>query len=263
MLVTDIVSRQLSGGAIVSAPREEAPIVSQYHPRSYYDAIVQRDIFNSVKAAEPVAQPPVVASDLRIKLLGTSQLTLSKPFAIIEDERNQQALYQLGDDIPGAGKLVAVEKSRVIINHNGQNVALELPVDQMNAPVRANPIAAALPRVHTEEGIRREGDNQFVVDRRAVDQNLQNMASLFTQMRAIPNLENGKPNGFRLSEIQPGSLFQQMGLLDGDVIKGVGGQELSDPSKAMELLTLMRNQSNISIDLIRGGRPVELNFEIR
>jgi type II secretory pathway component PulC len=54
-----------------------------------------------------------------------------------------------------------------------------------------------------------------------------------------------------------------MGLLDGDIIKGVGGQELSDPSKAMELLTLMRNQSNISLDLIRGGRPVELNFEIR
>ena len=263
MLVTDIVSRQLSGGVMVAAPREEAPIASQTHPRTYYEAIVQRDIFNSVKAAEPAAQPPVVASDLRIKLLGTSQLTLSKPFAIIEDERNQQALYQLGDDIPGAGKLVAVEKSRVIINHNGQNVALELPVDQMNAPVRANPIAAALPRVHTEEGIRREGDNQFVVDRRAVYQNLQNMASLFTQMRAIPNLENGKPNGFRLSEIQPGSLFQQMGLLDGDIIKGVGGQELSDPSKAMELLTLMRNQSNISLDLIRGGRPVELNFEIR
>src|SRR5713226_2386793 len=80
MLVTDIVSRQLSGGTMVSAPREEAPIVSQNHPRSYYDAIVQRDIFNSVKAVEPVAQPVVASSDLRIKLLGTSQLTLSKPF---------------------------------------------------------------------------------------------------------------------------------------------------------------------------------------
>ena len=261
--VNDILARRFATDTVLPAHLQaSAPLRPASHPREFYSAIVERDLFNATRAEAPIAPAPMVSIDLHVRLLGTSQLTLSRPFAILEDEGNrEQSLYQLGDDIPNAGKLVSVEKNRVIINHGGQNVALEIPRDL--APSPFSPMPGAPTRPLGGEGIRRTSENQYVVERRVVDQTMQNMAALFTQMRAIPNLENGKAVGFRLSEIQPGSLFQQMGLMDGDIVKSIGGMEMNDPSKAIELLNMMRNRSQVSIDLTRGGRPMQLTFDIR
>ncbi len=105
-----------------------APPTPQDITRAAYDSIVERDVFNSVKEADSNQAEPVVATDLHLKLIGTSHLTMAEPFAIIEDQRNsRQNLYKLGNEIPEAGKLVAVEKTRVLIDHAGQIVAIEIP----------------------------------------------------------------------------------------------------------------------------------------
>ena len=69
-----------------------------------------------------------------------------------------------------------------------------------------------------------------------VNSNMVNMAKLFTEIRAVPNLENGTSQGFRLSEIEPGSIFQNLGLQDGDVLTSVSGQPVGDPAKAIPSL---------------------------
>ncbi|MGD0073072.1 MAG: type II secretion system protein GspC [Candidatus Binataceae bacterium] len=255
----DLIARTLNASSSITPPsqaarRETAANLS----RASYSVIVDRDVFNSVKAAAPAPVAPV-AADLHIKLLGTSELTLAKPFAIIEDERNhQQSLYRLGDEIPDAGTLVAVERKRVLINHDGELRALEIADDGTQVASRSD---SEGPR--PEPGIHASSPNHYAVDRATVDHNLQNMGSLLTQMRALPNVENGKTNGFRLSEIQQGSLFQQMGLQDGDIVKSVAGQTINDPMRAMELLSVLQNQQSISLQVIRNGQPVQINYDIR
>ena len=106
------------------------------------------------------------------------------------------------------------------------------------------------------------GTNHFSLDRSAVNDNLQNMMQLLTQMRAVPDMEDGESKGFRLSEIQPGSVFQQMGLLDGDVVTSIGGRQLSDPREAMQLLDAMRNQDSIALSINRGGRAMQFTYDI-
>jgi hypothetical protein len=91
--------------------------------RNFYDAITERDIFNLA----PARTPRVENADLHIKLLGTSQLTRGKPFAIIEDQAGNQLLFRTGDAIPGVGRLMQVEQNRVIVLHNGHRVASEIP----------------------------------------------------------------------------------------------------------------------------------------
>jgi len=256
----DLIARKLAAGAALEPPsrvarREVAANLS----RASYSAIVDRDVFNSVKQAAPEPVAPV-AVNLHVKLLGTSELTSAKPFAIIEDEQNhQQSLYRLGDEIPDAGTLVAVERTRVLINHDGELRSLEISGDGVPAVMAANEPDSAPPA----PGIHLSSPNQYTVDRATVDHNLQNMGSLLTQMRALPNIENGKTDGFRLSEIQQGSLFQQMGLQDGDIVKNIAGQEINDPMRAMELLSVLQNQQSIAIQVIRNGQPVRLNYQIR
>jgi general secretion pathway protein C len=278
--VNDVILGRVADGASahLSSPIGAEPSAPVARPRAYYDAISRRDIFNLVPVVEAPAE---VATNLHIKLLGTSMLTLSQPFIIVEDDNDhEQSLYRMGDEIPDAGKLVGVYKDHAIILHQGRRTKLEMPADQNGAPT-APPMYAPRPFGRPfglpgrgiggflrgrsgQNGVRQIDPNSYVLDRSTLNNNLSNMAALFTQVRAIPNLgADGQSNGFKLSEIQPDSLFQQIGLRDGDVLTGVSGQSVSDPTKAMELLTTLRNQSSISLTVIRGGQPVQLQYNIR
>jgi general secretion pathway protein C len=266
--LNDAVAQRL----IVIPPAPQARVSSRSGdlPRTAYDLIVQRDIFNAVKqqAAPPPPPPPpaATAADLHLKLLGTAQSNWTRPFALFEDQNtHDQNFYQLHDQIPDAGELTAVEKTKVVIDHNGTPVTLEIPTDQTNtgsapAPAPA-PIMAAMPSRFSRD-VNRVGPNDYTIPRTAVERNLQNMGQLFTQMRAIPNVQDGKTDGFRLSEVQAGSLFSQMGLRNGDVVTSIGGQALNDPTQAIALLNQLRTASQISLTVLRHGRPVDLNYQI-
>ena len=80
---------------------------------------------------------------------------------------------------------------------------------------------------------------------------------------AIPNFVNGRSTGFRLSDIQPGSLFAEIGLHNGDILTRLNGQSVGDPARAMQLFSELRNESSITVDVIRGGRPIRIHYAIR
>jgi general secretion pathway protein C len=249
----------LDRSAVFFEPRPENR-QPRSHARADYELIVQRDVFNAARQVRgPIVAAPI---NLHLKLLGTSQMSRSRPYAVIEDENSRrQALYRLKDEIAGVGRLIEIEKNRVIIEHNGQNVALEIPP---NAALAQSSAAAASPRraIGWSAGVRRVAPNRFAVSRATVDQSMQNLGQLLMQARATPNLRGGKIEGFKLSDIQPDSLFSELGLQNGDVITQVNGQDVDDPAKAMQLLELLRNQQTISLGLIRNGQPTELNFDI-
>ncbi|SRR5579875_2120518 len=268
----DLIARRLT----VIPPAPEITSIGpprQELSRAAYDIIVQRDIFNAVKPQAAVVPPPPqpTPADLHIKLIGTTLLSWTTPFAVFEDNNShEQSIYRQGDQIPDAGELVSVAKTKAVINHNGTLITLEMPTDQAEsgpgpAMPTAAPIVAAMPPQSAafRRDVEKVGPNQFVVQRSSVDRNLQNMGQLFTEMRAIPDVQNGKTDGFRLSEIVPGSLFSQMGLQDGDVVTSVGGQQINDPTQAITLLNSLRNASSLSITVMRGGSPVELNYSIQ
>lgn len=118
-------------------------------------------------------------------------------------------------------------------------------------------------RAPVAPGIHRMGQNQYRLDRKLVDSELNNMAPLFTQIRATPNMMNGQSSGFLLSEIQPNSVFQQIGLQDGDLLASVNGQSVGDPAKAMGLLQSLQTAPVITLGVIRNGAPVQLFYNIR
>ncbi len=134
MCVRDIIERAVSNEAEAPAASSAAPkAAGGVRTRAYYDAIVKRDIFNQVPQESGSA--PVVAEDLHLKLIGTSLQSKSKPYAIVEDQNGVESLYQVGEDIPDAGRLLSVETNRAIIDRGGQRVAIEIPAaDLPEAP---------------------------------------------------------------------------------------------------------------------------------
>jgi general secretion pathway protein C len=277
----------------VAAPPATPPAISdQYrsaggaHPRTYYNAIVKRDIFNLVPQAAPLAHVET-AVDLHLRLLGTSMATRQKPYAIIENQSGEQSLYRLGQDIPDAGRLIKVEKSRVIVQHGGEQIALEIPETAMPAalPVRRGmvrppflrgsrlkipigrlPVAAAgkeskdsdVPDVDVED----EGSNHYSVNRSDVKKALEHQQELLSEIKATPYVQNGVPAGFTLSDIEPGSVFDDLGLQEGDRLTAVNGNELRSVGQAYALVGALQSQNSVNVTVIRDGVPVQLQYNL-
>ena len=107
------------------------------------------------------------------------------------------------------------------------------------------------------------GDNHYKIPRDTIDHSVNNLSQLLTQIRAIPNIQNGKTNGFALSEIEPGSVFDEMGLQEGDVLSSINGQPMTDPAMAMQMLSALRNATQVSIQVLREGHPTTLSYQIQ
>ncbi len=156
----DLISRDMSASASLEAPARVTRRASAGNlSRDAYSAIIERDVFNSVKGA-PAAAVEAPAVNLHVKLLGTSESTAAKPFAILEDTSNhEQALYRLDDEIPDAGTLIAVQRKRVLINHQGQVMALEISdeVPALRAAASVPPADAATPQADAEPAVVKVG----------------------------------------------------------------------------------------------------------
>lgn len=141
LAINDIVGlRRAPNDAPVARPHSKmVDDSSANRPRAAYQSIVERDIFN----LEPPPPPPVqvVVEDLHLTLIGVSQSTKGKPFAIVADQRGEQSVYRVGEVIPGSGKLLEVGKDNAIIEHGGKHVSIELAKDNFSGDSDSSDVA--------------------------------------------------------------------------------------------------------------------------
>ncbi|HEY6418062.1 MAG TPA: type II secretion system protein N [Candidatus Binataceae bacterium] len=281
----DVIARALSGNPAAVGPEAPVSIDTTVRPRAYYEQIVTRDVFNLVPQAEPTVA--VAEEDLNLKLLGTSQLSLAKPFAIIEDHTGTQNLYQLGEDIPDAGRLVGVEKTRALIDHNGHRVAIEIENADGEpgapVPVAAEPVQMPPVRMHrSRREIRRRnlrnpmapnasndpldinkvGENHFTLKKKDLEDKLRQPGDLVTDLQATPVLQDGKYDGYTVSSIAPGSTFDEVGLKDGDVVTSINGQPLGNPLQAMGQMGTITTSPSVKVGVTRNGAPLTIQFDL-
>ncbi|MGH7818897.1 MAG: type II secretion system protein GspC [Candidatus Binatia bacterium] len=230
----------------------EAPRVVK-HPVAYYSPITERDIFNP---PQPESDAPVAVSDLKAKLLGTAPGEGTDSFAIIEDQNTKkQELYRIGDQIQGR-TLHRVEWDHVVLRNADREEILKIAEAGGGVPGVAVASAAS-------ETIQAISDNDYRIDRSEVDQAMQNLNQLFTQIRAVPHFQDGKASGFRLFAIRRNSIFEKIGLKNGDIVSSINGNELSDPARAMELFQQLKDEGRISVEVTRNRQPTTLSYEIR
>lgn len=254
--VNGVVAGSLRSRRAVRAADEPVPLPAPAkHPLSYYAAVTEKDIFNPPRHdAEAPAAAPV--PELKAKLLGTAPGEAIESYAIIEDEGNKkQDLYRVGDKLQGR-TVTKIEWDRVVLRHESREEVLKL------ADLTGRPPPVPEP-VTTSGGIQKLSDTNFVIDRSEVDQAMENLNLLFTQIRAVPHFQDGKATGFRLFAIRHDSIFDKIGLKNGDIISKINGNELSDPARAMSLIQELRGEGKINVEVTRNREPTTLNYEIR
>jgi type II secretion system protein C len=285
--VNDFVLRRMTGDTAPVATTAAPKSFAGARTRAYYDGIVKRDVFNLVP--QEIGPAPVVVEDLHLKLLGTSLISKSKPYAIVEDQQGNQSLYQVGEDIPDAGRLVSVERTRAIIDRGGARVAIEIPTSNIPevGPSRLGAPGAPTGPITFPRGIpsfmnrrpgrhrpaaadddskiqlKKLGPGKFEASRAEVAGTMRNPAQLFSQMRALPHFVDGKTDGFSISNVAPGSVFDQLGLQEGDMLTEIDGQPVTNPMQAMGLMQAVQTASSIDLTIQRGGTPTRVHLDLR
>jgi general secretion pathway protein C len=84
-----------------------------------------------------------------------------------------------------------------------------------------------------------------------------------SRLRVVPEFAGGAVVGIRLLGIDKNGLLGALGLENGDRIEAVNGMDISSPEKALQAYARLRTASDISVRLLRRGRPLTIDYRIR
>ena len=215
-------------------------------------------------------------TSLNLKLIATlvSDQDKAWSFAAIEDASDETTrMYAIGTKLGGDAVVTDIMERRVLLLNGARHEFLDLEDgDQVGRDIEQNTprpaVSLSSPRVLPEweeisKGIRKVGENKYEIDRAALNKVLANTTMLARSARIVPSVRNGKPNGFKLYAIRPGSLYSLLGMFNGDTINAINGHAMTTPDKALEVYTKLRNASHVAISFTRRGETVTHEYNIR
>jgi len=168
-------------------------------------------------------------------------------YAVIEDKKvRKQALYQIGDLIQGA-ELKKILRNKVILLFQGKDQFLEVQINSRNDTRFSNlketiPVEAA--------PVKRVLDHDTLDD----------TGSIMRQIKFRPHFSEGEPDGLMVYGIRPNSVFREIGLRNGDIIKDVNGVAIVSKNDVSGLFAEIEDQEYLKIILFRRGKTKELIY---
>ncbi len=252
-----------------------------------YTKIVERNIFGST---EKVEEEPVVEevkpletleeTSLQLSLQGTIAGDTASARAIILDQRKRsQDIYRIGDSVQEA-EIRQILRGKVILRHGGKDEILTMvegddkpeaaspTVDSRRTSVRQRRRSPQIapgnePDIAIEEpGVAAE-EITIPVEKDVLEDSLDNLNDLMTQVRVRPYFRRGKPEGLIVSQIQSGSVFAKLGLMNGDIIANVNGRPMSTPEEAFQFYNSLKSGENVNIEITRRGQKKMFTYDIQ
>ncbi len=234
-----------------------------------FQTILDRNLFDSQavgQAAEQIdlsrQQAVATASSPaqprgEMVLIGTV-VAGEESLALIQVGR-KAGVFRLQDKLAPGVELIEITRQMAVISERG--VRRELLLKTRNG-TQAKQLRQARPNVSSAD-VLDLGENRWQVSKAAADNARANLNSLLQTARMIPQQQNGQTIGFRLVELDRGSLLEKIGLRVGDLVVEINQVALNSPEKALQIFQQVREANNISLGLVRNGKreTFEYRFE--
>lgn len=263
-LVNTAIGEWLAGPATesVAAAPLAAPPAREWSDRQ---AILDRNLFqvSTLLPETPVAAEPepseeeLEATRLPLRLLGTAAATAQggPSWAAVEDQQNhKQLVVREQDQLLDQATVIRIERRRIVLQNGGRREELALDEEEpaaikVSARPTARPAAPAAPN-DLRDRIRRLSESSFEVGREQVEETMRNPAELFSEARILPKYDNGQMVGVQLSSIKPGSLFEEIGIQNGDTVTGVNGITVTSPQDSAALLKELTESTDFQVNVM-------------
>jgi general secretion pathway protein C len=216
-----------------------------------YNVISERNLFGTkgkeVKERE-IDLETLEETKLNLALHGTIVMGGELDYAVIEEkDKRKQGLFRVGDEVAGA-EISRVMRGKIVLNVNGRDEILIM--EEADAKSAGRELAAAGPAAKSSISVTKE----------EIDSALEDMSTILTQARVRPYFSEGQADGFMISRIKKDSIFQKMGIRNGDIIQGVNDDPIKSPDDMLELYQGLKSGSKITLNIKRRGKEEILEY---
>ena len=224
-------------------------------------------------ASEDEAAPETT---LNLKLMGTrfniDDARDSSNTAIIQQPNGQQKSFRVGGDILSNVSLTSVYPTYITITRAGVLERLSLdgaeeaqerllvarsgnrPTTTGSAP--APQVAAASPA----SGITAGSQGPIANQNADIQLSRNDIEALFGSVILTPKTEGRRVTGWEMSAQGGSGVFEELGLLDGDILKSVNGFELRSAERLTEIPERLNGATKVTMVIERNGRDQQVSF---
>jgi general secretion pathway protein C len=236
-----------------------AAAVATREPVDAYRVIPERNLFGTTTKAvadKQTAAAPQQDIALLFDVRGTVAGEGKYGFAIIEEKgTRKQRLVKAGDVVAGA-KVIRIKRNAVDVLVEGQERTLKME-EMKEASILPPPPAAVAPAGAPPL------PGTLVLNRSELQAAMEDMGSMLSQAQIRPYFNAGVPEGFIVTSIRPGSLYQKMGIANGDIIQEVNRRAIRTADDLSGLLNILKASNDLSLVVKRGGNPTTMNYQFR
>jgi general secretion pathway protein C len=256
-------------------PKKVVPVKPQtFIDRSQFTSITNRNLFSSTgsmpeaitaKKEDTKKDNDPTPSQLPIVVIGT--LVHSDPaksiVAVEIKSKNMSGSFSVGAEIAGLAKVEKIERNIIYIRNIATGAFEYLEMNKTGNKVAFDASKGETAKPGKE--VLSTGTNQFTISRANLLKYTNDLSSVLMQARAVPNRDpnTGEINGFRVLDMQPGSIYEQLGLKRMDVIKGVNGEPVDSVQKAMEMYNTLKNGTQVKMSIERGGKTETFTYDVK
>jgi type II secretion system protein C len=220
-------------------------------------------LMGSPLLASPLpASPPPPEGFLVLGVIATQDPAVLKGVALF---KNQQTLKTFaikeGDTFDENSQLIRVAHKTVTVKLRGSLYTLRVGDDTLSA---LNNKSSARPQgVASTQGI--EVNEGSVKVTAAYKQHIitDKLETVLMQAASEPFYESGKLCGFTLLEIEKDSIYETVGLKNGDIITSINDHELNDLGSTLRLLTSLKNEDEASFKFRRDGLEQSIRIMVQ
>lgn len=253
VLITALVSWAWSTFKPPAPPASVAVLASRAE-RLNLQPLLDAHLFGRSARGPGGSMESIPISSLNLVLVGVVAAA-GGGYAMISVDGRAQESYAVGQEIIGGAMLQSVLADRVLIQRGGSTESLML--QDAIKPLEGVTTYAPPPVSYLLPAIQQQGDKQYQVTREEVNRQMRS-PDFLSQARLIPD----PGGGFSVREIKAGSVYDKLGLRIGDVIRGVNGTPVNNAEDAMKFYQQLAELSNVRLEIVRGGRIEQLQYNL-
>ncbi len=210
-------------------------------------------------------------ADLPLELKGT--VVASDPdfsVAAVYDHKARALVVLRRGDVYRGIKICEIEQKYLKIDRGmGRYEYLELGAPPGKLKKSYNPALAYRQQIWKLRNtklnlsqIKKVGKNSYSLPRSLIDDVSKRLNVIASQAAIVPYFHRGKPAGFRILHIKRGSIYEKLGIKNGDVIQRINGYEFTSPQKALEAYSNLINSDHLTVEVVRRGKRMVMEYKI-
>jgi general secretion pathway protein C len=196
-------------------------------------------------------------SSLGVKLIGTLGGVAERWALASLDVGGRAHSFGVGDKVEGA-EIIDIERDRVIVLNQSRHEFIDRGPGAVDLHSSSKPELSKL-----GNSIRALSPTEFEIPRPELDNIVADINTVATQARSVPVFKDGQMRGLRLFGIHSSSVFDRLGMSNGDVVTRINGEQLDSVSKGLQLFTKLQEARRIDVDFEHDGAAVRKTYYIR